>query len=445
MNRFKTAGMIMLVATWAMTAVEKTPAQTFVYDWSTAAASAAGVPVDTDAAPADSNDNWISNTATTGDGTGDTVRNAGHPDAFFSGNYYQSLDTEPGNGDSIYDRLNDGNFSYSFPSSASTVDIALTLRASNALGGKYGLISSANSAALSFGSSSLGWQVRSPSGTITNVNGTGAGELDGTVRTYRATMVVDMTAAGTTKPVDLLVENLTDGGSELVYDDFLVNLNPMPDPATWDGLFLRVGGSASTASAVDDLTMGTSLVAIDAGVGVGESVGGGSGVTGGVDAVFDDVTTGGTLSADFSNPTLAEFTSEYDATDGFAQGNFLIYASGSNQQVWDVEFSGEFDGLAELMFAYDDSLLSPFYQANEQLLGIWHFGQYGAGGAREWRFLRDNIDTVNNIITISVDNFSPMAFGAQAVGQAAVPEPSSLALAILGLLSLGVWRRRQVR
>jgi hypothetical protein len=113
----------------------------------------------------------------------------------------------------------------------------------------------------------------------------------------------------------------------------------------------------------------------------------------------------------------------------------------STQQVWDLEFDGVFEDSVTMTFAYDDSILSEYYQANEGRLGINHYGKYGVGGAREWRFLRDSVDTVNNTITITVDNFSPFVLGALP----SVPEPSAFILATLSLLSLAMTRRRRRR
>ena len=184
----------------------------------------------------------------------------------------------------------------------------------------------------------------------------------------------------------------------------------------------------------------TGAIVIPAGYGEGGDVGGGAEETGGTDVVFDFVIEGGTFSSEHSTPSYDEFFSKWDPVDGFAEGNFLIYDPGGTQQVWDVEFTGEFDGWVTLTFGYDDTQLSPYYQANEHLLGIWHYGQYGSGGSRMWRFLKDHVDTVNNMITITVDNFSPMVLGVNVV-----PEPSTLLLTALGLLGLAFrgWRRKR--
>lgn len=233
----------------------------FVYDWSTAAASASGVPVDTDALPADTNDNWVSVTATTGNGNDDVVRNSGHPDGNFSGNYYQSFDlSEPGNGDSIYRRLNDANFSYSIPSGASSVSFSMISRISlnpgfPSAGGSAGPLGDTVSGALLAGNFGSGWGIRyiNPVSNVISANGTGAAKLDGTERTYRVTMSVDMTPVGTTKLVDLLVENLTDGGSELIFDDVALDLGVMADPSVWDGLQIRFNGTSTHGAYLDDL------------------------------------------------------------------------------------------------------------------------------------------------------------------------------------------------
>ena len=80
------------------------PATTFLYDWSTANASAAGVVLDAQFAGGDNNDNWT-NIAGTGTGIDDGVRNAAQP-LGFAGNYYQSIGIS--SGDDLYRRGNAG-------------------------------------------------------------------------------------------------------------------------------------------------------------------------------------------------------------------------------------------------------------------------------------------------------------------------------------------------
>ena len=88
---------------------------------------------------------------------------------------------------------------------------------------------------------------------------------------------------------------------------------------------------------------------------------------------------------------------------------------------WEVGYSATLapGEQVTLSFKYDDSnLLLP-----EDTLGILHFGKYGLNGERESKWLTGDVDTINNVISVTVDHFSPFVLGYQ------VPEPSTLALA----------------
>jgi hypothetical protein len=145
------------------------------------------------------------------------------------------------------------------------------------------------------------------------------------------------------------------------------------------------------------------------------------GQAGGLDVDFTTaVETAGTFQASYTTPDEALFAASYSGTTGFDLGNFLTTGPGASFQVWDLDFSGTLNDGATvtLQFKYDETGLTPI---QEELLGIWHFGEYGSNGARQWRWLRDSIDTSANIITITTDNFSPFAPGFQGV-----PEVTSL-------------------
>jgi hypothetical protein len=142
----------------------------------------------------------------------------------------------------------------------------------------------------------------------------------------------------------------------------------------------------------------------------------------------------GTLQASYSASNYTTFANDFGNTAGFALVNFP--ASSSGIQLWEIGYSGQLaqTQLVTLNFRYDDTNLS----VPETELGIWHFGKYGPGGEREWKFLTGNIDAANNIITVSVDHFSPFALGIQAV-----PEPSTYALGSLAVLGIVMLSRRR--
>ncbi len=144
-------------------------------------------------------------------------------------------------------------------------------------------------------------------------------------------------------------------------------------------------------------------------------VGGGAGETGGLEFEFDQVTQGGTLTADYEPTPLDELTSE------MVQSMDFILAS-DPLQMWHLEFDGEFDGTAAVTFCYDDTCLFPGYP--EASLEIFH-----RNDANIWEMLpKLNQDLLANTITVEATDFSPMVIG--------VPEPLALSLLCVGALAL---------
>ncbi|MDP6546234.1 MAG: leucine-rich repeat protein [Phycisphaerae bacterium] len=157
---------------------------------------------------------------------------------------------------------------------------------------------------------------------------------------------------------------------------------------------------------------------IPAEAGAEGSVGGGSGLTGGVDVVFDNVSSGGTFSAEFSEIAVGDLDQE--AIDALT---FLL--PGDPFQSWAVSFDGTFDSLVTLTFGYDDSNLT---MPEESLLILHH-----SGG--EWEMLPVIArDMDANTITVTTTGFSTFALGA-------IPEPATLSLLALG--GLAILRRRR--
>jgi hypothetical protein len=172
---------------------------------------------------------------------------------------------------------------------------------------------------------------------------------------------------------------------------------------------------------------------------------GGTSQTGGV--AVDLNGQAGTISAEISAPLSSDFVSQWSSTSGFSSGNFAIYDPANPaapQQVWDLNFTGQLSTSgAVVQFHYDDSLLSEYYQSHESELGIWHFNSQ----SQAWEFLRDSIDTQNNIVTITTLSFSPNVFGAQPNQvSVATPEPASIiAWMSLGSLAIAVRKFRRRR
>ena len=63
---------------------------------------------------------------------------------------------------------------------------------------------------------------------------------------------MDMTPVGSTKTVDLVVDNLTDGGSETILSNQAYDLGTFADPALWNGIYLRVSNNTLTGTSTDD-------------------------------------------------------------------------------------------------------------------------------------------------------------------------------------------------
>lgn len=255
-----------------LSAYAKAQSNVFVYDWSTANASPAGVILDnTIGVTGIENDGWervpdgLPPIPTRG--LDDIVRNTGQPDPFFTGHYYTTTIGEPrsiDDNDDRYLRKNDAAFSFSIPANANTVDLSFVLQANaNMNTARFGL---EDIRAINFGVfGPIGgpgtWGVRSVDGVTTGANITGAAQLDQTLRTYRANLTIDLTVDGPVKTVDLVVENLTDGGSEVIFDDLPYNLGANADPTLWDELSLRAGSTS-----IDDLRVAYTIPEPSAGM-----------------------------------------------------------------------------------------------------------------------------------------------------------------------------------
>lgn len=235
-------GLITLMAAWALLGSAPALAMPIgTYGWESATANAV---LDDEGVVGDNNDNWI-NESGVGDGGGDFVLDTAQP-VGFSGNYF-SADTQ----DDLYRRVNDGAFSYAIPANAAEVVVSLVLTANAStftiagLGSPIGL--------MNFGNTNFGtWGVRDINSTIFEGAGTGAAALDMTTRSYRTTLTVDMTPAGSTKLASLVVENLTDGGSETIFTGLAYQT--FADPSVLDGLVVRAFGAE-----LDDISISATV------------------------------------------------------------------------------------------------------------------------------------------------------------------------------------------
>jgi len=186
------------------------------------------------------------------------------------------------------------------------------------------------------------------------------------------------------------------------------------------------GAGFSAISVVAASDPGT-IVPVDLGTDVTGSTGGGSSSPGGVDFDFASVTGAGTMSINLNSIDGDDFDSFISSLGATSP---TVFASPTDPAlVWDINFDGTFAGTVDLTFGYDDSAF--LFGAEEDLI-IGHYVN------DMWEVLPVvSQDLVNNTITVSTDSFSPFMLGMP------VPEPSTYALATLGLLGLGLLGRRR--
>ena len=148
---------------------------------------------------------------------------------------------------------------------------------------------------------------------------------------------------------------------------------------------------------------------------------GDSGNVGGVDFLFDNVTTGGTVSAEHRYQTDAGLYP-------LAMSDYNFVVSGNPSEWWEIEFDGAHTGKVELTFCYRDENIT----GREQDLQVLH-----QLSDNSWEALTKlGQDMAANTITVETWSFSPFVMGY------AVPEPASLT-ALLAVAGLGALRRRR--
>jgi hypothetical protein len=162
---------------------------------------------------------------------------------------------------------------------------------------------------------------------------------------------------------------------------------------------------------------------VDIGPGQASTVLGGAGTPGGVHMTAD-VTEGGVLTGEYDPLTQQEVNDRVISGELTAL-DFAL--PGDEMQFWELDFViGAFDGLATVVFSYDELLLGPAFP--ERLLSIFHFRDAG------WVRLDGVVDDDNNTVTVQTDRFSPFALGV-------VPEPSTALLLAAGLTAIAFRQR----
>lgn len=230
------------------------------------------------------------------------------------------------------------------------------------------------------------------------------------------------------------------GGSAIIQDNYLVfqTANGTPQVTTFrftgfrGEVYSEVTPQEEQAAIDDENTAATFFGGTE-----------GSSTPGGLHVQFGDAPENdGEFVASYATYTATSLMETLSQAEGFDLGNFVTGANGQ-YQLWELDFTGELgDGSGvTLQFRYDDTGLSENDEAN---LGIWHYGKYGSDGSRQWKWLRDEIDTAGNVITVTVDHFSPLIPGFQPIQ--AVPEPASLGIwSLLVGLPVLFARRRNIQ
>ncbi len=161
------------------------------------------------------------------------------------------------------------------------------------------------------------------------------------------------------------------------------------------------------------------------------TAGGGPSSVGGTGADFSNsaITAPGTFTSSYftpSNQTQLVFDLG-SAAAAAGQINFAV-PSDNSIQLWNLGFTGTFTGSATVTLHYDPTLTGG---VPSQDLQIYHY----TGGS--WVAVANEVvDPVDGTITFTTVSFSPFVLGV------AVPEPSSLVLAVLAGLAWLTYRKR---
>ncbi len=222
--KLPTASLAPLVAATLLLGMSASYAQTTAtYDWSTATASAAGTPLNTDSGRiSGANDGWGHSSV-----AGNLSVKSTHQPAGFSGNY---VDT--GTSDSSARRHNNSQFAYSIPSSATHVKLSVVLNVGSGTKIAWMGLSNPDKKSFRIGFFDGNWVFRGNDDEIISFAATGTSAVGAFPKSYRVTTVID-TAANT---LDYTVENLSDGGCIMLADDLAI---ADVDWSAYDRLYLR--------------------------------------------------------------------------------------------------------------------------------------------------------------------------------------------------------------
>jgi hypothetical protein len=149
-----------------------------------------------------------------------------------------------------------------------------------------------------------------------------------------------------------------------------------------------------------------------------------SGIAGGGRLMSIDVTTPG----DFSfNPSVIDGTAFGFSGLPLAPPDASLYSGNMPRQLWEIGFTGEFNGDAGIEFTYDETLIPAGFSESD--LVVYHYD------GSDWETLTGVINAGNNTISFNTGSLSPFVVGV-------VPEPTTLWLGLSGLMMLAARRRR---
>lgn len=139
---------------------------------------------------------------------------------------------------------------------------------------------------------------------------------------------------------------------------------------------------------------------VDLGAGSSGGCNGGSSAPGGMDYLFEDVTSSGACIVEYARADADEVGVRVSQGE-FAPITFLT--PGGPVQLWNVSFSGTFSGAVGLTFAYDPMLLPPGF--DETTLRLHHCE------GNVWTPLTGVVDTIHHSITVVAESLSAFALG----------------------------------
>jgi hypothetical protein len=188
-------------------------------------------------------------------------------------------------------------------------------------------------------------------------------------------------------------------------DDFAPARRWVAGAQRWDLGAVGPGQSASL-DIILSLRTGTK---VRTGTGSSGGCNGGSGVPGGMDYEFEDVTAGGSCFAEFTKADDSELALRID------EGKLVSLTfptPGGPTQVWRVQFTGAFSGNVRLTFGYDPTTLPAGF--DETALCLYQL----SGGV--WQALAGVVDPVQHTIHVTTAQLSAFALGADGASMVTV-------------------------